>query len=251
MEQLPIVFFDSGLGGISILRCCVRQMPEENYVYYGDSLHAPYGTKTAAEVERLCFEALDPFVRQGAKALVIACNTATSAAIAALRRAYPSLPIIGTEPALKPAVERYPHGRIAVMATPMTLREEKFLRLQAQYGADAEILSVPCAGLMEFVERGILDGAEVEAYLEEKLKNCRDCDAIVLGCTHYPFLIGSIRRVIGEAPEIIDSSEGVTQQLYRRLAEGDLLHGGSGSVVFCSSLPQTEVLAERLFAEKY
>ena len=155
-QDRPIAFFDSGLGGISVLRETVRLLPQENYLYYGDSLHAPYGVRPEAEIRALAGAAAEQLVQAGAKALVVACNTATSAAIVQLREAYPDIPVIGTEPALKPAVEKYPGGRILVMATPMTIRQEKFQALKAQYDDQAEIIGLACGGLMEFVERGEL-----------------------------------------------------------------------------------------------
>ena len=206
-QDRPIAFFDSGLGGISVLRETVRLLPQENYLYYGDSLHAPYGVRPEAEIRALAGAAAEQLVQAGAKALVVACNTATSAAIVQLREAYPDIPVIGTEPALKPAVEKYPGGRILVMATPMTIRQEKFQALKAQYDDQAEIIGLACGGLMEFVERGELRGEALDAYLFDKV------DAIVLGCTHYPFLTGAIRRIVGRGPEILDGSHGVAMQL--------------------------------------
>ena len=161
-SELPVLFFDSGVGGISILRRSVRLLPCEDYLYFGDSLHAPYGVRSLGEVRELCLNALEPLIARGVKALVVACNTATSAAIGALRERYPDLIVIGTEPAIKPAVERHEGGRILVMATPMTLKEEKFLALQAQYQPRAEIIPLPCPGLMEFVEQGGPSGGAVE-----------------------------------------------------------------------------------------
>ena len=243
----PIAFFDSGLGGISVLRETVRLMPNENYLYYGDSLHAPYGAKSAAEVLELCRNAAQYLTNVGIKALVIACNTATSAAVNTLRAEYPDLLIIGTEPAVKPAVERHPNGRILVMATPMTLKEEKFRLLQEQFQADAEIIPVPCAGLMEFVEQGILEGEELERYLLEKLEPYRNIpvDAIVLGCTHYPFLASAIRRVAGNRVEILDGSSGIARHLQNSLAQRDLLNASedAGTVEFRNSLDDAEILA--------
>ena len=148
-QDRPVAFFDSGLGGLSVLRETVRLLPQENYLYYGDSLHAPYGVRPEAEIRALAGAAAEQLVQAGAKALVVACNTATSAAIVQLREEYPDIPVIGTEPALKPAVEKYPGGRILVMATPMTIRQEKF---QAVYGSavsgarsdvDAVVYSAP------------------------------------------------------------------------------------------------------------
>ena len=245
-SELPVLFFDSGVGGVSILRRSVRLLPCEDYLYFGDSLHAPYGVRSLGEVRELCLNALEPLIARGVKALVVACNTATSAAIGALRERYPDLIVIGTEPAIKPAVERHEGGRILVMATPMTLKEEKFLALQAQYQPRAEIIPLPCPGLMEFVEQGVTSGGAVEGYLLDKLEPYRNVpvSAIVLGCTHYPFLTGAIRRIVGRHVEIIDGADGVAQQLRSRLAAENLLSARTepGRVAFENSLDQPEIL---------
>ena len=244
-SELPVLFFDSGVGGISILRRSVRLLPCEDYLYFGDSLHAPYGVRSLGEVRELCLNALEPLIARGVKALVVACNTATSAAIGALRERYPDLIVIGTEPAIKPAVERHEGGRILVMATPMTLKEEKFLALQAQYQPRAEIIPLPCPGLMEFVEQGVTSGGAVEGYLLDKLEPYRNVpvSAIVLGCTHYPFLTGAIRHIVGRHVEIIDGADGVAQQLRSRLAAENLLSARTepGRVAFENSLDQPEI----------
>ena len=244
--RAPVAVFDSGLGGISVLRELVRTLPRENYLYFGDSLHAPYGTKTPQEVITLSLQAADRLLSQGAKALVVACNTATSAAIRTLRKTYPELAIVGTEPAIKPAVERHPGGRILMLATAMTVQEEKFQRLKAQYDEQAQIIPIACSGLMEYVEQGILRGAEVEGYLLDKLEPYLKVpiDAVVLGCTHYPFLSGAIRRIVGRRPEIIDGSIGIARQLERRLEEQGLLNTDDvpGTVEFQNSLDEPEML---------
>lgn len=237
-KHRPIGFFDSGLGGISILRGVRRLLPEENCIYYGDSANAPYGVRSVEDVQRLSVRAVEFLLEQGAKAIVIACNTATSAAAAMLREAYPQLTIIGTEPAIKPAALAHPGGRILVMATAMTLQEQKFFDLWEQLREQAEIVPVPCTGLMEFVEKGQLEGEAVERFLLEILEPFAKVpvDAVVLGCTHYPFLEKTIRKIIGPAPVIYDSADGVARQLKRRLEEQSLLNlGGEGTVTFFNS----------------
>ena len=253
-DNRPIAFFDSGLGGISVLRETVRLLPEENYIYYGDSLHAPYGVRPAAEVLALSRSIVERMLQKNAKAIVIACNTATSAAAAALRTEFPDLPIIGTEPALKPAVERHPGGRILVMATAMTVKEEKFQHLRQQFESQAEIIPIPCSGLMEFVEQGILRGSQLSNYLFDKLSPYLKVpvDAVVLGCTHYAFLRGAIRQIVGRTPEILDGSTGVAMQLRRRLEAAGTRNTGAdrGEVVFENSLDEPEILdlSRALFA---
>ena len=241
----PIGFFDSGLGGISVLQQTRKLLPAETYLYFGDSLHAPYGVRTADEVRDLTARAVELLLAEGAKAVVLACNTATSAAAADLRREYPEVPIIGIEPALKPAVERHPDGRILVMATAMTLKEQKFYDLWEQFREQAEIVPVPCSGLVEFVERGILDGEMLEAFLLEKLSPFTKVpvDAVVLGCTHYPFLRPVLRRLLGRRPEILDGAEGVARQLRRQLETRDLIReDGCGDVIFRNSSPDPQLM---------
>ena len=143
---MPIGFFDSGVGGLSVLREAVKLMPNEHYVYFGDSKNAPYGVKKVEEIKDLTYKAVEFLIEKGAKAIVVACNTATSAAVASLRVTYPSIPIIGIEPAVKPAVELNRPGAIIIMATPVTLKEKKFKNLIAKYGDKAEVVSMPSPG---------------------------------------------------------------------------------------------------------
>ncbi|MPQ44385.1 glutamate racemase [Clostridium tarantellae] len=220
----PIGFFDSGVGGLSVMKKAIEIMPEESYIYYGDSKNAPYGTKTVDEAKKLTFNAVEFLLQKGAKAIVIACNTATSAAIKDLRNTYKEIPIIGIEPALKPAVESKKEGKIIVMATPMTLAEKKFNDLMQKHNNHKEIISVPCAGLVEYIEKGILTGKSLNDYLQSKLgiyKNNKISN-IVLGCTHYPFVKDEIRNIVGEYPNIIDGSYGTARELKRQLLKLNL-----------------------------
>ncbi len=246
--ERPIAVFDSGLGGISVLRALVRLMPQENYLYFGDSLHAPYGTRPTQEIRALSFAAAQALFAQGVKALVIACNTATSAAVDELRAAYPERIIIGIEPALKLAVERHPGGRILVMATEATLRERKFALLMEHYAANCKILERPCPDLVEFVERGELDGECVERSLRSYLADClrEPPEAAVLGCTHFPFLRPVLHRLLGTQTELLDGADGTARETKRRLeAVGLLRETGEGSVKLTNSL-QTPELAARM-----
>ena len=236
----PIAVFDSGVGGISVLRELVKILPNEDYIYYGDSKNAPYGMKDKEQVKELTIAAAEYLFAQGAKGLVVACNTATSAGVRALREKYPEIPLVGIEPAVKPAAMYKPGGRVLVMATPMTIREEKFQKLMAQYANDAEILPLPCPGLMDFVERGDLRSEEFRKYLEELLYAYRKnpVDAAVLGCTHYPFAKEMIQEILGERVVIFDGGEGTAREMKRRLAEADLLNPSEkpGTVEFRNSL---------------
>ena len=224
--QRPIGVFDSGVGGISVLRELVALMPNENFIFYGDSKNAPYGTKTLEEVRKLTLADAEYLMTQNVKALVVACNTATSAAVRLLRNTYPELPIVGIEPAVKPAVTESHGGRILVMATPMTLKQEKFQNLLAKYREQADIVPVQCDGLMEFVEHGDLDGQELDDYFAEKLSPVLtdDTESIVLGCTHYPFLKKELRHFLGDRDiHLIDGSLGTSRELMRRLKVQGLL----------------------------
>ncbi len=224
----PIGVFDSGAGGISALRAMVRLLPQEHFIYYGDMANAPYGTKKTDEVIACVRRVTELLLARNIKALVIACNTATGAAAYTLRREL-TIPVIGMEPALKPASEIRKTGDILVLATPLTLHQEKFNRLMEKYGEGA--VRVPCTGLMELVEREDWQGSE--AYLKEvfALYDLRKVDAVVLGCTHYVFLKNMIRRMLPEHIAITEGSDGTARQLRRVLARGRLLREeGAGSV---------------------
>ena len=243
-RENPIAVFDSGVGGISVLRELIRIMPEEDFIYFGDSKNAPYGTKEKEKVRELTIGCARKLFDQGAKGLVVACNTATSAAVRKLREMYPYIPIVGIEPALKPAALCMEHPKVLVMATPMTIHEEKFHVLMERYKEKAQILPLPCPGLMDFIERGDLDGEDLYKYLEDLLYSYREnqVDAAVLGCTHYPFARKQIQQVLGENVKIFDGGEGTAREMKRRLQEKDLLCGRQkrGQVVFENSL--TDIL---------
>ena len=254
---MPIAVFDSGVGGISVLKNLVEIMPHEDFIYYGDSANAPYGTKTLEAVRKLtCEHAKNLLIDQHAKRLVVACNTATSAAVRILREKYPDIPIVGIEPAVKPAVLFKDHPRVLVMATPMTIREEKFKKLMGRYSSQGEIIPLPCPGLMNFVERGDLYGDDVKQYLEELLYEYthNEVDAVVLGCTHYPFGRKLIQEVLGDGVLVFDGGPGTAREMKRRLAEKGLLEESdkTGSVEFQNSLEGTAhedkiTLCETLF----
>ena len=238
-----IAVFDSGVGGISVLRHLLRLMPGERFLYYGDSANAPYGTRSREEVETLTFAAVGKLMARGLKALVIACNTATSAAITALRQTYPDLIIIGIEPALKLAADRFPGGNIGVMATPMTLREEKFQALLRRCGETGRVYPLPAPGIVELVESGRGEGPQMDGLLEELLGPYRGkLDAVVLGCTHYPFAAPAISRVLGEGTVLLDGGEGTARETQRRLSAAGLLLEGTGELEIRNSLPERRMI---------
>ena len=247
----PIGVFDSGLGGISVLRACVELLPNEDFLFFGDSANAPYGEKSLAQVRALTVACADRLLRQGVKAIVVACNTATSAAITLLRQSHPDLPIIGIEPAVKPAASAQDSSSVLVLATPLTIHQEKYQQLAASLQHEANVISLPCRGLAEMVEAGMLDGPELDHYLEELLLPFRYCNVeyIVLGCTHYPFVREAIRRAFGRPVEIIDGSGGTARQLKRQLQRAELLTSrtGPGTVTFQNSLPAKVRVSEALF----
>jgi len=225
-KEKPIGFFDSGVGGISVLKESLKILPNEDFVYFGDSINAPYGTKDVNEVKRLTFNAVDFLLSKGSKVVVIACNTATSAAIDDLRDKYTGIPIIGIEPALKPAVEISRGKSIIIMATPMTLAEKKFSNLMDLYKKEVNMISLPCAGLVELIENGVIEGDQIENYLRYKLKEFmqKDIASIVLGCTHYPFIKNELTKIVGDKTIIIDGSVGTVNQLKRQLTTNNLLN---------------------------
>ena len=251
-DNRPIAVFDSGVGGISVLREMVRLMPNEDFVFFGDSANAPYGTRTLQEVRDLTVGCIRRMVDEGAKAVCIACNTATSAAAELLRGMYPDMPVIGIEPALKPAALSGGRPNVVVMATPMTLREEKFLRLMQRFEGDAVIHPLPCPDLVRFVERGVLSGGEVEDYLRQRFDSIGvgKIDCVVLGCTHFPFVRGAIANVLGKDVRLYDGGEGTARQMKRRLAEcgiaADAQRKGRVEIRNSSGAPEMLALSQRL-----
>ncbi len=256
-KESPIGFMDSGVGGISVLREAVRVLPNEDFIYYGDSANAPYGTKSPEKIKELTFSCVEKLMDHGIKALVVACNTATSAAIKDLRLKYGNMPIIGIEPAVKPAVVCSRGGRIIVMATPMTIMQPKFKELVAIYDSEAEIIPLACDGLMEMVEQGMQDEDSLMEYFDKHLGPVltEDTESIVLGCTHYPFLISQLRDYLGDRQiMIIDGSKGTSSQLKQRLADMDLLregeHKGEVTLLNSSDDPGMIDLSKRLLTMK-
>lgn len=225
--------FDSGAGGVSVLRALASELPHERFSYYGDAANAPYGNRSVEEVREFSDSIVERMVARGAKAVVIACNTATSAAATCLRKRWPELPIVGVEPALKPAVAS--GGHILVMATEMTLRLDKYRSLARDLGVDADV--VACTGLAELVEAGDLDSPEIERLIADLVGGYRGTvESVVLGCTHYPFVTPQIKRVLGPV-RFFDGSRGAARQLKRLLVERgiDSRRSEAGGIEYGSS----------------
>lgn len=220
----PIGVFDSGLGGLTVLREIRRLLPHEDLLYVADSAYAPYGDKSISTIEARSIAITDHLLDQGAKAIVVACNTATGAAARVLRTRY-CIPIIAMEPAVKPAVERTRSGVVAVLATRQTLASQSFLDLLGRVGQRAEILLQACPGLVEQIEAGDLDGARTRELLAGYLAPliARGADTLVLGCTHYPYLTPLIHELAGTGVQVLDSGVAVARQVERRLSEAGLL----------------------------
>ena len=227
-----IAVFDSGVGGVSVLRELRALMPGERFYYFGDSANAPYGRKPTEEVRALTLAAGKKLLEDhDCKALVVACNTATAAAITELRERYPERIIVGIEPALKLACDRHPGGTIGIMATDVTLREQKLAALMERVKRDCTVLRVQAPGVVELVEAGKCATPEAVALMETLLgPYAAKLDALVLGCTHYPFMKKAMAKVLGDGVELLDGGEGSARETKRRLAEAGLLHEGEGEL---------------------
>lgn len=221
-DNAPIGFLDSGVGGVSVLNAIRRAMPHEDFILYGDSANAPYGTKPEEVVQRLVLNAARRLMSEGIKALVIACNTATGIAGQMLKELLP-IPVVGILPAVEPAQQLRRKGEILVMATPNTIRSSAMQNLLALHGEN--VIPLGCPGLMEFVERGELDGPALHDHLEGLLSPYleREIDVVALGCTHFPFLKTAIARFFPADTAFIDGSARTLQDLMAALWEKDLL----------------------------
>lgn len=244
MKKQYIGVFDSGVGGVSVLLELVRQMPREDYYYFGDSANAPYGPRPTAQVRDLTLAAAEHLFAVGAKCLVVACNTATAAAIQDLREKYPDRIIIGIEPALKLAADRHPGGTIGVMATDVTLREKKFAALVERCQENCTVIPMPSPGIVELVEGDRVHSPEGYALLRAELEPfVGKLDALVLGCTHYPFVKDVIREILGESTDIVHGGPGTARETQRRLAQQGLLKSeGEGSLTVENSSGRAEMI---------
>ena len=249
---MNIGFFDSGIGGLSVLREALAVMPDENYIYYGDTENAPYGTKTKDEVRELTFNAVRFLAGHDIKALVVACNTATSAAVRDLRAKY-DFPIVGMEPAIKPAVEKNSGSgkRVLTLATALTLKEEKFQSLVSKFDTKHIVDMLPAPRLVEFAEKFNFEGPEVESYLKEIMPdNIDQYGTLVLGCTHFPLFRKVLDEILPDGIDVIDGNRGTVHYLYDILKAKNLLNQntGKGHIIFFRSGVQVE---DRALTEKY
>ena len=227
-SEAPIGVFDSGVGGLSVLGEIRARLPFESLLYVADSGHVPYGEKSPEYIRERCRHIADFLLGAGAKALVVACNTATVAAVAELRERHPELPIVGMEPAVKPAAAATRSGVVGVLATTGTLKSARFAALLDRFAHDVQVVTQPCPGLVECVEQGELQAAQTRALLESYVQPllAAGCDTLILGCTHYPFLKPLLRELVPAGVELIDTGAAVARQLERLLAERGLLASG-------------------------
>lgn len=228
MSEAPIGVFDSGVGGLSVLREINQLLPNESLLYVGDCGHIPYGEKSPEFIRERCAIIAEFFQREGAKALVLACNTATVAAVADLRQRYPDWPVVGMEPAVKPAAAATRSGVVGVLATTGTLQSAKFAALLDRFASTVKVITQPCPGLVELIETGDLSSETLRTilrgYVEPLL--AAGCDTIILGCTHYPFLKPLLSQMLPPSIILIDTGAAVARQLQRLLDERGLLATG-------------------------
>lgn len=219
----PVGFFDSGFGGLTVLSEVSKKLPNENYIYFADTLNAPYGTKSVDLVKKLVFRAADILAKENIKLLVIACNTATGAAISDLRRAY-DFPIIGMEPAVKPAVLENRGKRVLVAATPLTLKEKKFKDLLAQVDKDNIVDLIALPELVEYAEKMNFNEAEILPYLKSMFSSTdlNKYGSLVLGCTHYLYYRSMLKKLLPHGVRIIDSTEGTIKRIKNIISEKNI-----------------------------
>ncbi len=241
-RQAPIGVFDSGAGGLTVLLALQQELPDENYLYFGDTAHCPYGNRSEAEITELTQQAMRFFIEQGVKLVVIACNTASQVALNTLRATF-TLPFVGAVPAVKPAVHATKRGRIGITATDQAIRTRYLRQLIEEFASDIHVSAIGCPELVTLVERGELDGPEVEETLQQALQPllAAQVDVIVLGCTHFPALRPALERVVGKHIQIIDSGAAIARRTRAVLDSESLLHPPSTDrahlQVWCSGDP--------------
>ena len=245
---MPVGVFDSGLGGLSVLSEIQQLLPNESLIYVADSAYVPYGEKTAEQIVERSIRISEFLLDSGVKALVVACNTATAAAIQPLRERWPGLIIVGMEPAVKPAAEQSQHGKIGVLATTGTLRSAKFAALLERYSSRVQVLTQPCPGLVERIEAGELASPATRELLEGYVRPLLSagCDSLILGCTHYPFIKPLLREMVGDEIAIIDTGAAVARRLHCLLDEAGLMASGPAATPALHSTGDIRALQQAL-----
>jgi glutamate racemase len=215
----PIGIFDSGVGGLSVLRSLQKQMPNESIIYLGDQGHVPYGARPMEEIQKFSVGIVRFLLEQGAKIIVVACNTASAAALVHTREAFPDVQIVGMEPAVKPAAEITKTGKVGVLATPATFQGALYASVVERFGAGVELFQNTCAGLVSQIEKGELDTKATRDILGDALLPMleKNIDTVVLGCTHYPFVIPLIQEIVGKDVRVIDPAPAIARQTQRLL----------------------------------
>jgi glutamate racemase len=226
---IPLGVFDSGVGGLSVVRELIRQAPAQPIIYFADQVHAPYGQRSLAEIRALAEGIARFLLRHGARIIVVACNTASAAALRSLRESLPDTPFVGMEPAIKPAAEHTRTGHVGVIATSATFQGELFASLMDRFAAGITVHAQACPELVPLIEAGELSSQHTRAALRSYLAPLMDAgiDELVLGCTHYPFLRPLIEEVVGAGVEIVDPAPAVARQTVRVLAGRGWLHNAS------------------------
>ncbi len=224
-SDAPIGVYDSGVGGLSVLRAIFSQLPGESTIYFADQAKVPYGERPLEEVRELAEGVTRMLMAEGAKLIVIACNTASAAALKYLRPLYPDFPFVGMEPAVKPAAEQTLSGKVGVLATPSTFHGELYASVVERFAKDVQIFQATCPGLVKQIERGYLATPKTRRILEQALEPmlAEGVDTLVMGCTHFPFVIPLIQQISGEGVRVIDPAPAIARQTARVLAQHDLL----------------------------
>lgn len=220
-----VAIFDSGVGGLSVLRHLCALLPHENILYFADQAHVPYGPRSATEIQQFSRTITEFLLEQGAKIVVVACNTASAAALAYLRQTFPTIAIVGMEPAVKPAAKQTKSGKVGVLATAVTFQSPRYADLMSRFAQGITVYEDPCTGLVDLIEAGHTHSPQTEQLLRPILTPMRDAgiDTLVLGCTHYPFVLPLLRQMVGTAVTIIDPAPAVARQTARVLEQRNLL----------------------------
>ncbi len=250
----PIGIYDSGVGGLTVLRAVRSLLPDEDLIYFADQANVPYGNRSLNEVRGLAEGAASFFISQGAKLIVIACNTASAAALKHLRRLFPDYPFVGMEPAVKPAAEQTLSGKVGVLATPSTFQGELYASVVERFAHDVQLYQATCPGLVQQIENGHLNTPQTRKILEDALEPMlqEGVDTLVMGCTHFPFVIPLISEIAGGKVNVIDPAPAIARQVKRVLETRGLLtkRKRAGKIVFLTSgdAEKMQVLLPKLIA---